>query len=97
MGVKLTVEGDWRSAGDRFRADQWPGVHSGTGFPCRQQAYDGLRAIYDWVVQLYREAADRLRDGDRTVKFPEGTFPPGLPFRSLREPTAWGSCLMSSR
>ncbi len=35
---------------------------------------------YAWVVKEYREAAERLREGDRLVAFPEGTFPPGLAF-----------------
>ncbi len=38
------------------------------------------RKAYAWVVAAYREAAERLRAGDRAVDFPEGTFPPGLPF-----------------
>ena len=32
------------------------------------------------VVAAYRDAADRLKQGDRSVRFPEGTFPPGLPY-----------------
>ncbi len=39
-----------------------------------------MRDAYAWVVAAYREAAKRLRAGDRAVDFPEGTFPPGLPF-----------------
>ncbi len=39
-----------------------------------------MRDAYAWVVAAYREAAERLRAGDRLVSFPEGTFPPGLPF-----------------
>ncbi len=39
-----------------------------------------MRDAYAWVVAAYREAAERLRAGDRTVCFPEGTFPPGMPF-----------------
>ena len=32
------------------------------------------------VAALYREAADRLKAGDRLVEFPLHTFPPALPF-----------------
>ena len=28
----------------------------------------------------YRDAADRLREGDRGAAFPNGCFPPPLPF-----------------
>ncbi|MCP3909526.1 MAG: hypothetical protein GY713_01090 [Actinomycetia bacterium] len=39
-----------------------------------------MRDAYVWVVAALRETAERLRVGDRAVDFPEGTFPPGLPF-----------------
>ncbi|MEM7353464.1 MAG: transposase, partial [Acidobacteriota bacterium] len=39
-----------------------------------------MRDAYAWVVTEYREAAERLRGGDPLAKFPEGTFPPSLPF-----------------
>jgi len=32
------------------------------------------------VFAAYREASERLRPGDRLAVFPEGTFPPHLPF-----------------
>ena len=32
------------------------------------------------VVAAYRDAAKRLRQGVRDVRFPEGTYPPGLPY-----------------
>ena len=40
---------------------------------------------YAWFVACFREAAAKLRAGDRLVRFPEGSFPPGLPF------VAWGT------
>jgi hypothetical protein len=35
----------------------------------------------NWLhfVDCYREAANRLRNGDLTVLFPEGSIPPRLP------------------
>jgi len=42
----------------------------------RRELYEGYRAF----VAAYREAADRLREGDRAVIFPAGSFPPALPF-----------------
>ncbi len=46
----------------------------------RKKVRKAMRDAYAWVVAAYREAAERLKAGDRTVNFPEGTFPPGLPF-----------------
>jgi hypothetical protein len=35
---------------------------------------------YAMFVAAFREASERLRAGDRTARFPIGSFPPGLPF-----------------
>lgn len=35
---------------------------------------------YRWFLCAYREAAERLSAGDPMVNFPEGSFPPRLPF-----------------
>jgi hypothetical protein len=37
---------------------------------------------YRWFVSVYRDAARRLREGDRLASFPVGSFPPGLAFVS---------------
>jgi Transposase IS200 like len=39
-----------------------------------------LYEAYAWFVSAYREAAEKLRSGDRTAIFPAGSFPPALPF-----------------
>ena len=39
-----------------------------------------LREAYGWFVAAYREAAEKLRNGDRNAAFPPGSFPPHLPF-----------------
>ncbi|HBL27923.1 MAG TPA: hypothetical protein DD490_13880 [Acidobacteria bacterium] len=39
-----------------------------------------LREAYGWFLAAFREAADKLRKGDRDVAFPPGSFPPHLPF-----------------
>ncbi len=46
----------------------------------RKSVYKQMWEAYSWVLAAFREAADRLRDGDRDVVFPEGTHPPNLPF-----------------
>ncbi len=35
---------------------------------------------YATFVAAFRDAADRWREGDRSARFPIGSFPPGLPF-----------------
>ena len=35
---------------------------------------------YAGFVAAFREAAEKLRGGDRMERFPDGSFPPGLPF-----------------
>ena len=42
----------------------------------RREFYEG----YAWFVAAYREAAEKLRAGNRAVSFPTGSFPPPLPF-----------------
>jgi len=39
-----------------------------------------LRAAYGEFVDAFRRAAERLKSGDRSVQFPQGSFPPPLPF-----------------
>ena len=39
-----------------------------------------LRSAYSELFAEYREAAEKLKAGERLVEFPEGCFPPGLPF-----------------
>jgi hypothetical protein len=41
---------------------------------------DGLREAYGLFLAAFRDAAEQLKAGDRSAKFPLGSFPPGLPF-----------------
>lgn len=52
-----------------------PLVHAAT-----RAARRAFRQAYAWFVAAYREAASQLRRGERSVTFPAGSFPPGLPF-----------------
>jgi len=38
------------------------------------------REAFSWFLEQFRDASERLRNGDRLAPFPEGCFPPGLPF-----------------
>ena len=41
---------------------------------------NGLREMYGLFLTAFRDAAELLKAGDRTARFPLGSFPPGLPF-----------------
>lgn len=41
---------------------------------------DELWEGYRWFVAAFRDAAEKLRAGDRGAAFPAGSFPPALPF-----------------
>ena len=43
-------------------------------------AFKRMWEAYQAIVVAFREASARLLEGDRGAEFPEGTFPPGLPF-----------------
>jgi REP element-mobilizing transposase RayT len=45
-----------------------------------KRAYLELREAYSRFVAAFRDAAEKLRAGDRLVAFPVGSFPPALPF-----------------
>jgi len=51
----------------------------------RESVLKRLREAYRQVVQAYRAASERLLGGDRGAEFPEGTFPPALPFVGFGE------------
>jgi len=51
----------------------------------RRKARKALWEAYAWFVAAFREAAEKLRAGDFTAKFPIGSFPPHLPFVSGME------------
>ena len=52
-----------------------PVVHAAT-----KAARKAMWEAYGWFVAAFRDAADKLKAGDRTAAFPAGSFPPGLPF-----------------
>jgi hypothetical protein len=39
-----------------------------------------LYQAYSWFAAAFREAAEKLRQGDCNARFPQGSFPPHLPF-----------------
>jgi len=53
-----------------------------------KEARQGLRAAYGLFLAAFREAAERLKAGDRLARFPNGCFPPALPFVGLSATTS---------
>jgi hypothetical protein len=45
---------------------------------------------YSTFVAAFREAAEKLKAGDRSARFPLGSFPPGLPFVRASCPASVG-------
>ena len=45
-----------------------------------KEARTRFREAFEAFLDAYRIASGKLRDGYRDVAFPEGSFPPGLPF-----------------
>ena len=52
-----------------------PRFHAAT-----KAAREAFRKAYGLFLAAFREAAERLKAGDRRARFPNGCFPPGLPF-----------------
>lgn len=52
-----------------------PLFHAGSKV-VRRELYEAYR----WFVGVFRDASEKLGAGDRTAKFPVGSFPPALPF-----------------
>lgn len=53
-----------------------------------KEARQGLRAAYGLFLAAFREAAERLKAGDRLARFPNGCFPPALPFVDMCVPAS---------
>ena len=49
-------------------------------FALSDEEREAMRTALLYIHVQYRQAAERLREGDRKVKFPVFTFPPALPF-----------------
>jgi len=75
LGVEAILEKDPQHRPAAIDASPAPLVHAATK-AARKAFYDA----YAWFVATFREAAERLRQGDRTAPFPGGSFPPALPF-----------------
>jgi hypothetical protein len=62
---------------ERLDRSPAPFVHAAT-----RKIQKELWEAYGWFVAAYREAADKLRKGDRDAAFPPGSFPPSSAIRA---------------
>ncbi|HKI06031.1 MAG TPA: hypothetical protein VKK31_28895, partial [Thermoanaerobaculia bacterium] len=77
LGVSAVLAQQPLDHPQRSKKSPAPLFHAATK-AVRQELYEA----YGWFVAAYREAAEKLRAGDRTVSFPLGSFPPALPFEA---------------
>jgi hypothetical protein len=75
LGVEKILEQSPETRPETLARSPAPFVHAAT-----RRIRKELREAYGWFVAAYREAADKLRKGDRNAAFPPGSFPPHLPF-----------------
>ena len=75
LGVDAILEQDPQHRPESLACSPAPLVHAATQ-ASRKAFYDA----YAWFVSAFRQAAEKLRQGDRNAVFPAGSFPPALPF-----------------
>lgn len=75
LGVEAILAKDPQHRPATLSRSPAPLVHAATK-TVRKAFYDA----YAWFVAAFRDAAERLRQGDRNAPFPSGSFPPALPF-----------------
>jgi hypothetical protein len=63
----------------RTKRSPAPLVHAAS-----KRVREEIYRTYALFVAAFREAAEHLKAGDRSARFPEGSFPPGLPFVKAR-------------
>ena len=68
---------------ERLKKSPAPRFHAAT-----KEVRLGLRTAYGLFLSAFREAAERLKAGDRLAKFPNGCFPPALPFVGVCAPAS---------
>jgi REP element-mobilizing transposase RayT len=75
LGVKAILVQDPHDRPETLKKAWAPAFHAATKSARRE-----LVEAYRWFVGAYREAAERLGQGNESARFPEGSFPPRLPF-----------------
>lgn len=75
-GRDFVIREDPRHEPNRIKKGPTPLVHAAS-----RAARDALREAYRAFLGAYRQAAERLGSGALDVVFPDGAFPPALPYR----------------
>jgi REP element-mobilizing transposase RayT len=78
LGPKAILSQHPQTRPQKLKKSPAPRFHAAS-----KDARQMLRAAYGIFLAAFREAAERLKAGDRLAKFPNGCFPPGLPFVGL--------------
>jgi hypothetical protein len=77
LGVEAILRQDPHTRPNQTKKSPAPAYHAAT-----KGARERFWEAYSAFVAEFREAAEKLKAGDRTVRFPLGSFPPSLPFVS---------------
>ena len=75
LGVRAILRQNPHDRPQRSKKSPAPSCHAAT-----KEARSALQEAYRAFLDAFREAADKLKAGDRLAQFPLGSFPPGLPF-----------------
>ncbi len=75
LGAEKIVAGDPHFYPAELEKSPQPRFHA-----VRKDVRQAMREAFSLILAAYLKAAALLKAGDRTVEFPENTFPPGLPF-----------------
>ncbi len=75
LGVDAILARDPLHRPEKLARSPAPRVHAAT-----QATRKAFYEAYSWFVAAFRDAAEKLRRGDRAAPFPAGSFPPALPF-----------------
>ena len=75
LGAEAILRQHPHTCPNKTKKSQAPRFHAAS-----KAAREGLRQAYGLFLAAFREAAERLKAGDFMAKFPNGCFPPGLPF-----------------
>lgn len=81
LGVEALLKQDPHTRPNQTKKSPAPAVHAAT-----KAARKSFWESYSAFVAAFRVAADKLKAGDRTARFPVGSFPPALPFVSVYAP-----------
>ncbi len=80
LGVERILKADPHHRPEKVEKSPKPRFHA-----LAPEVFELLWQTWSEVIAAFREASARLLSGEREVEFPEGTFPPHLPFISFAE------------